>query len=62
MSEQFINLQFCGPCILTPEEYEQIEKAVMARALVGCNTPGDRVLAILLTTNRARYNEIRLAK
>lgn len=47
------------PCIITPEEYDQINRDVQARFIAGDSGPGDRVLARLVTEHAMRREELR---
>jgi hypothetical protein len=46
------------PCIITAEEYDQIQRDVTAHVVAGDRRPGDRVLARLLLEHGSRRAEI----
>lgn len=52
-----INFSTLAPYIITTEEYEEIEREVVARRLAGDTSTGDRLLATLLVHHRSRYLE-----
>ena len=55
--EAVINVYIFGPHIITTDEYEQIEREVMAEYVVNDVTPGTRILARIVLDNAYRYNE-----
>lgn len=59
MADAVIRMHAYEPCILTTEEFEELEREVTARVLVDKTTPGDRILARMLIENRWRYHEAR---
>ena len=50
------------PFYLTTEEYEQVQRALMLRAVVGDIDLGDQILLQLLEDNVYRYDEICLER
>lgn len=59
-TERVIKLNFYDPCCITAEEYEQIQKDLLARQFVGDTQPGDYILATVLQNMAHRYHEIRI--
>ncbi len=53
-----IGLHWNGLYAITPEEYMQIERELLARAMVGDFSAGDRILYHLLKDNAPRFYEI----
>ena len=57
-SEKLVGMYAHRPFYLTAEEYETLQKELMARAIVGDTGLGDRILLRLLQDNQLRYHEI----
>jgi hypothetical protein len=57
MTERLIGMYAHRPFYLTPEEYEEVQKEVTARALAGATGLGDRILLRLLEDSGHRYHE-----
>lgn len=57
--EKVIRFVTHEPLCITAEEYEQIQRDVVARIITGDANIGDRVLAALLRDNVIRYHEIK---
>lgn len=55
--EALIRLHFFDACVITTQEYEALQKEVMAAALVDAPSTGLRILAKLLDQNSYRYHE-----
>lgn len=55
--EALINVHLCRAIILTTDEYEQLSKEVIARALAQDVTLAERILAQILDDNAPRYHE-----
>lgn len=56
-----IRLHAYDPHIITWQEFEQLEKEIMARIMAGDATLGDAILARMLDHNRFRYVECKNA-
>ena len=54
-----IRLYFCDPCVLTTEEFEQMQKDVVAHIAVNDARVGDLVLFHLIREHHGRYLEAR---
>lgn len=55
--EALIRLYTCDAMTFTTQEYEQIERDVLGRAIASCSELGDKVLYKLLCEHRGRYHE-----
>jgi hypothetical protein len=58
-AKKLIGMYAHRPFYLTAEEYEGLQKELMARALVGDTGLGDQILLRLLEDNEPRYHEAR---
>lgn len=57
--EALIRMHTYEPCILTTQEYEQLQNEVIARSIADPGSVGDRILARLLVEHCGRYYEAR---
>jgi hypothetical protein len=51
-----------APMYLTTREFEELNREVLARCLMGDATLGDKILAKMLIENSARYRELVLVE
>lgn len=53
--EAVIRMLTYEPCILTTEEYERLQREVIAQEIADPGTVGNRILAKLLAEHHGRY-------
>jgi hypothetical protein len=56
-AKAIISLYFCNPCLLSTEEFEQMENDIKAHIAANDVRVGDRVLAQLTLEHHGRYLE-----